>query len=199
MKTQETIHNSKQDSFRIITSLTLIALLGMASVSPGAGDTWTQKAPLPTARSLLSASVVNGKIYAIGGDACAVAPSLSTVEEYDPVTDTWTEKAPMLIPRFCLSTSVVGGKIYAIGGTIRPPERVTSDVEEYDPETDTWTKKSPIPTARQMLATTVVNGKIYANGDMSSPQLTNPSQYVLMLMSLWRRVVMTLDTNPPFW
>jgi len=194
MKTQETIHNSKQDSFQIITSLTLIALLGMASVSPGAGDTWTQKAPLPTARSLLSASVVDGKIYAIGGNG-----GRSAVEEYDPVTDTWTEKAPMLIPRFCLSTSVVGGKIYAIGGTIRPPERVTSDVEEYDPETDTWTKKSPIPTARQMLATTVVNGKIYANGDMSSPQLTNPSQYVLMLMSLWRRVVMTLDTNPPFW
>ena len=101
MKTQETAHNSKQNSFRIITSLMLIALLGIASVSLGASDTWTQKADMPTRR---------------------------------------------------------------LG-----------------------------------LATSVVNGKIYANGDMSSPQLTNPSQYVLMPMNLWRRLVMTLDIKPPFW
>ena len=32
------------------------------------GDTWTRKADMPTARMLLSTSVVDGKIYAIGGD-----------------------------------------------------------------------------------------------------------------------------------
>jgi hypothetical protein len=65
-------------------------------------------------------------------------------------------------------------------------------------ERDTWTKKSDMPTARIGHSTVVVNGKIYANRDISSPQLANPSQYVLMLMNLWRKVVMTLDTNPPF-
>lgn len=45
-------------------------------------DTWTRKADMPTARGFLSASAVNGKIYAIGG---WMLPNvyLSTVEEYD--------------------------------------------------------------------------------------------------------------------
>jgi hypothetical protein len=46
-------------------------------------DTWKKKAKMPTARAWLSTSVVNGKIYAIGGSVDAVVP-LSTVEEYTP-------------------------------------------------------------------------------------------------------------------
>jgi len=45
-------------------------------------DTWTRKADMPTARSALSTSAVNGKIYAIGGYVGGGTP-LSTVEEYD--------------------------------------------------------------------------------------------------------------------
>lgn len=49
--------------------------------------TWATKASMPTAISLLSISVVNSKIYAIGGDKAAV-------EEYDPTNDNWTIKTP---------------------------------------------------------------------------------------------------------
>ena len=127
---------------------------------PGEVGTWTKKADMPTARFGLSASVVNGKIYVIGGgkDEC-----LSTVEEYDPATDTWTKKADMPTPRLCLSTSVVNGKIYAIGGGTEP-DVVLSTVEVYNPATDTWAKKADMPTPRLALSTSVVNGKIYAIG-----------------------------------
>ena len=60
-----------------------------------ATDTWTTKANMPTARAAFSTSVVNGKIYVIGGDAPHLEPLTSTVEEYDPATDTWTTKADM--------------------------------------------------------------------------------------------------------
>lgn len=63
----------------------------------------------------LAASVVNGKIYAIGG-AYNNSVIYSTVEEYDPVTDTWTYKEDMPTERVYLATSVFDGKIYAIGG-----------------------------------------------------------------------------------
>jgi hypothetical protein len=104
----------------------------------------------------LSTSVVNGKIYAIGGWCDGAFHS--TVEEYDPATDTWTKKADMPTARQWLSTSVVDGKIYAIGG------KTLSTVEEYDPATDTWMKKADMPTARLGLSTSVVNGRIYAIG-----------------------------------
>ena len=50
-------------------------------------DNWTQKADMPTARRNLSVSVLNGKIYAIGGGYNLnedVLGALGTVEEYEP-------------------------------------------------------------------------------------------------------------------
>ncbi len=132
---------------------------------PGEVGKWTRKTDMPTTRTGLSASTVNGKIYVIGG---AKDEALSIVEEYNPATDTWTKKADMPTARGWPSTSVVNGKIYAIGGG--PDTFVTlSTVEEYDPATDTWTKKADMPTARWGLSASVINGKIYAIGGISNP------------------------------
>jgi N-acetylneuraminic acid mutarotase len=100
-----------------------------------ATDTWTPKADMPTARTALSTSVVNGRIYAIGGRFGNNRSAFSTVEEYDPATDTWTPKAGMPTERLRLTTSVVNGKIYAIGGWAAGgsgPNAVAT-VEAYDP------------------------------------------------------------------
>ncbi len=97
-----------------------------------AADTWTRKADMPTARMFLSTSVVDGKIYAIGGGIWN-GPIFSTVEKYDPATDTWTTEPDMATRRYTLSTSAVNGKIYAIGGTQQwYPCPGISTVEEYD-------------------------------------------------------------------
>jgi len=123
---------------------------------------WTVRAYMPTARTGLRTSVVNGKIYAIGGYAnLSFGPILSTVEQYDPAMDTWTKKADMPTPRGELTTSVLKGKIYAIGGW---SGHYISTVEEYDPATDTWMTKTDMPTRRSQHAASVVNGKIYAIG-----------------------------------
>jgi N-acetylneuraminic acid mutarotase len=141
-------------------------LLGMTSMSLGAGDTWTQKADMPTGRLWHTTSVVDGKIYAIGGRA---TETLTT--EYEPLTDTWTTKTPMPTARFAHSTSVVDGKIYAIGGVRAAYNSPLSIVEEYDPVTDSWTTKALMPTTRFGHATSVVDGKIYAIGGGGSSAL----------------------------
>jgi len=86
----------------------------------------------------LSASVVNDKIYAFGGDM----KYGNRVLAYDPATDTLEEKADMLTARCLLATSAVNGKIYAFGGTPPLPPDVgcwawgcrapLAVVEEYD-------------------------------------------------------------------
>jgi N-acetylneuraminic acid mutarotase len=98
-----------------------------------ATDTWTPKADMPTARTYLSTSVVNGRVYAIGGRT-SNRNAFSTVEEYDPATDTWTPKAGMPTERLRMTTSVANGKIYAIGGSgNRGGPDAIATVEEYDP------------------------------------------------------------------
>jgi len=128
-------------------------------------DTWSDTlAPMLTARESFGLSAVNGKIYAIGGQAHNCSSYLSVVEEYDPSTDTWdTPKTPMPTQRGGLSYSVVNGKIYAIGGHNNPTGNPLQTVEEYDPVTDTWdTNKADMPTARTWFSTVVVDKKIYA-------------------------------------
>lgn len=116
---------------------------------------------MPTPRYNLSISVVNGKIYAIGGRSDG-DEALSTTEVYDPVTKTWGPFAPMPTPRYSLSASVVAGEIYAIGGTNGSATLPT--VEAYDPVTNTWASKASMPTPRQHLSTSVVDGRVYAIG-----------------------------------
>jgi RNA polymerase sigma factor (sigma-70 family) len=131
-----------------------------------ATNEYTERTDMPTARCYLSTSVVDGKIYAIGG--WSGATTQSAVEEYDPARDTWTKKANMPTARRVLSTSVANGKIYAIGG-YGENDAPLSTVEEYDPATDTWIRKADMPTARAWLATSAVNGKIYAIGGQTGP------------------------------
>ena len=162
-------------------------------------DTWQRKADMPTRRSGVAVSVVNGKIYAIGGEEMKKKPwqmkkepwrkgwiyeakGLPTVEMYDPVTDTWTQKADMPTPRKT-RTCVVDGKIYAIGGLAVGPtveKRGTLDtVEVYDPATDIWTRASSMNHARYWAALSVVNGEIYATGGTGpSPIRTEPDPYL---------------------
>jgi N-acetylneuraminic acid mutarotase len=154
-------------------SLVMVLVLGLVSVSLAAKETWTMKSPMPKAISLHSASVVDGKIYVIGGtdNLYQWADYFSTVFVYNPETDNWTKKADMSRGRARLSTSVVDGKIYAIGGSPHRDAEV-STVEAYDPATDTWTRKTDMPRARNWHSTSVVNGKIYAIGGKIYPSAT---------------------------
>lgn len=74
------------------------------------------------ARDYFGTEVINGKIYAIGGQNSS---SLSAVEVYDPNTDVWEALESMSTPRTGLQTEVINGKIYAIGG------RALSSMEVY--------------------------------------------------------------------
>lgn len=125
---------------------------------------------MPTRRGAHTRSILNEKIYAIGGLASGPFwPGLKTVEEYNPVTDTWTTKAEMSTARWGHSASVVDGKIYVIGGAASVSGTVYSTVEMYDPATGTWTPKVEMTTARVLHSTSVVNGKIYAIGGLPCP------------------------------
>jgi len=165
----------------------LVILLVLSSVLPAFSipvvrateDTWTKKAPMQQARGRLGVAVVNGKIYAIGGDRGSIFgyPAdfiysgtnqvVGTNEEYDPETDTWTYKASMPTPRQYFGIAVYENKIYCIGGYTNETHSVTGVNEVYDPATDTWETKTSMPTPRNVAAS-VVNGKIYCIGGWKS-------------------------------
>jgi N-acetylneuraminic acid mutarotase len=130
-------------------------------------DEWATKAPMPHASGDLAVGVVDGILYAVGGqqDPSYGTPTLNDLQAYDPATDSWTAKAPMPTARRALAVAVANGKLYAIGGNSDyASHALVATVEAYDPATDTWSTKAPMPTVRMLLAAATVNGSIYAVG-----------------------------------
>ena len=139
-----------------------ILVLGITPLALSEG-TWTRKTDIPGRRFVFSSGVVDGKIYAIGGDPGS-GTALSSVEAYDPLTDTWTKKTDIPTSRAGAGSSVVDGQIYVIGGGSSKSGQFTPIVQVYDVLTDTWSIKANMPTARGWFSASEVNGKIYAIG-----------------------------------
>ncbi len=140
------------------------------------GNSWVEKAPMPTPRAGLGVAVVDNKIFAIGGTTEVIINGggnsgglTGANEEYNPSTDNWTTKAPMPTPRQTFAISVYQNKIYCIGGDNDPAGGYPTGTNEvYDPTTNTWTTKAPLPTPRFDLQSNIVNGKIYCIGGADS-------------------------------
>ncbi|MDA2934897.1 hypothetical protein MYX82_11230, partial [Acidobacteria bacterium AH-259-D05] len=110
----------------------LVTVFSSVAVYDPATDTWTKRADMPTPRSVAASSVVNGKIYVIGGTTVVGTGNghtLQTVEVYDPETDTWTQEVDMPTARGWLSASLVDGKLYAIGGGLGSGLRTSLPME----------------------------------------------------------------------
>jgi N-acetylneuraminic acid mutarotase len=81
-----------------------------------ATNTWSRKAPLPSARHSLTAAGMFGKIYAVGG-INATGNFTNTVYVYDPVANAWSKgSSSMPTGRGGLSGAALAGVLYAVGG-----------------------------------------------------------------------------------
>ena len=145
--------------------------LDIVDVYDPAMDTWAKATNMNHARSGASVSVVDGKIYAMGGTGWPQIPNhpgpfLSSAEVFDPKTNRWTEITEMPTPKSGHTASVINGKIYVIGGGFRGngPYKYLSTVEVYDPETDRWTQEPDMPVGKSTHRAEVINGEIYIFG-----------------------------------
>jgi N-acetylneuraminic acid mutarotase len=140
-------------------------------------NAWTTGASMPTARNMVAAGVIAGKLYVVGGEGqCGPCIPNSVLEVYDPSTNTWASKAAMPTARAALTAGVLNGILYAIGG--RTAGGSVGTVEAYDPTTDTWTTIAALSTRRAFAAAGVVNGILYAvGGDNNGAVLATVEAY----------------------
>ncbi|MDB5046850.1 MAG: hypothetical protein JWQ08_2900 [Deinococcus sp.] len=140
------------------------------------GTGWTAAAPLPNPRNHLGGTVLNGKIYALGGQHLGdeAAGNQSAVHMYDPATNTWTARAslPLPIGHINASTVIWNGRIVVASGVTQNSAEV-ANVSEYDPVANTWTALTPLPAPRQSPVADVINGQlVVATGSLPGGPLT---------------------------
>ena len=123
---------------------------------------WIELTDQVIGRRYLTAEVVNGVIYIIGGAAQDYS-FVETVEAYNISNNTVTTVASPYWKRKQLNSVVYDNKIYVIGGQLENDGAMTSVVEVYNPSVDLWTTLSPMPTAREC-DIALIDDKIYAFG-----------------------------------
>lgn len=130
---------------------------------------WVPGVPMTTLRTRVGVTVLDNKLYAVGGfDG---HKRLSTVECYDPQMKAWRAVTSMNTRRSALGAVVLHGKIYVVGGY--DGHISLSTVECYSPVNNMWSFLSPMGTLRSAAGVTELNGKIYAIGGHNGLSIFN--------------------------
>jgi N-acetylneuraminic acid mutarotase len=134
-----------------------------------ATGTWTAAAPMLTARNHHGASLIDGKIYVVGGRIgstfiIGLSNNVSTNEVYDIAKNTWAAVLGMPTPRSGIGTAVLNGRMHVLGGEAYLNDLVGTyrTHEAFDPKTNSWQRLPPMPTPRHGLAVAEIGGKMYA-------------------------------------
>jgi len=127
-------------------------------------NTWDTIASMSVARSGVASAVLNGKLYAIGGNG------LSSVEVYDPSTNAWST-GPSLPSEVHMGAAIsTNGMIYLIGG-INSSNQVLNQVLSFDPSSNQWTPMANMPTARRGTGLAWFQNRIWVIGGLDDNPL----------------------------
>lgn len=141
---------------------------------------WERAAPLPLARSEVTATYLDGRIYNFGGVHRGY--TVDNAEVFDIAAERWTPIRPLPVPLDHTMAVAVDDVIYIIGGSLSATNEVRGDtVEEmmattnwdfaprtavyrYDPKADTYTRLGPMPLARLGHSAVRLGRHIYSVG-----------------------------------
>lgn len=133
-------------------------------------NSWARIASLRQPRMYLGVCVLEGILYAIGGND-SYGRSLNSVEYYDPDMDQWGFIAPMNSPKIGVASAGYRGKLYVVGGfqEITGQRAVLNNVECYDPRTNSWTIKNVLPVPCCHANLVEARGSLYLLGGSTIP------------------------------
>jgi hypothetical protein len=101
---------------------------------PLLGD-WSEGPPLVARRAQFKLLVVNGDLFAVGGDDATT--NRTTIEKFDRKLQAWSIVTTLKEQRLMLSSSAAGSKIYIFGGMVSSTKALDT-WDAFDVRTNTW-------------------------------------------------------------
>ncbi len=129
-------------------------------------DTWSDIAPMPTARGGGAGAVIDGRLYVVGGRP----PAANAFEVYTIGSDSWEELEPLpkdYDDRNHLAAAAIDGKVYVAGGRYDGAgfsSPMTDVLDVFDPETGEWTRAASMLRPRGGVNGVVAHGCFYVFG-----------------------------------
>ena len=135
-------------------------------------NTWTALPDLPESRDALACAVLDGAVYAVGGESGEYPFTLTSVVRLEPGGGTaggrrWTAAGNLTDSRQSHSAAVLDGALYAAGG-LDANDRILASAERYDARTKAWAAIAPMRTARYYHGLAALRGLLYAVGGLDA-------------------------------
>ena len=154
------------------------------------GKTWQREADLPDPRGHVSAAVLDGKIYALGGDHGhdITQIDVSSCHRFDPRHEKMerdrqpTGRDAAILNRARSSTRagylIVGGRC----NSSKPPRNVVGDLLQYDPNANTWHVVGAMPEKVLAPSAAIISGRIVVTGGgLNNPRPLTAASWIASL------------------
>ena len=159
------------------------------SLALDGGKGWEREADLPDPRGHVSAAVLDGKLYALGGahGHDKTQNDLSSCHRFDPATKKWTQIASLPDGRshFESSTLIYQGRILVVGGRCNqstPMRNVVGDLLEYNPQADAWRVVGELPVKVLAPSAAIIGGRlIVTGGGLNNPRPLTAATWIAPL------------------
>ncbi len=148
---------------RTLVALSAAALFALCAQDTTAPGHWSEGPRLPTLRSEVSATALDGKVYVVGGYAFGRV-NQPIVQAFDPAMQTWSDRAPLPLGMNHIGLVAANGMLYAIGGFVQQNRDPVAAAFAYDPHLDRWQAIAPLPDRRGSIAVAYLDGRIHAVG-----------------------------------
>jgi len=147
---------------------------------------WKQLAPMRESRGRFDITVIDGRVYAIGG--CNGTTELATAEVYNSDSCKWAALPPLKLARSNIGVCDLGGRVYCVGGWNGQYGMRQCNV--LDPQSRQWSDIAPLNFGRYQAAVTATSGKLYAVGGCDTWNCLNTVEVYDPELNAW-------DSLPP--
>lgn len=128
---------------------------------------WRSLPNAPTARLMMAWTVLDGKIWVMGG--MRHGETFQLVESYDTQTGAWQTQPPLPISLHHATATTYRGEVVVLGGT--EENLATPSNKVFVLRGGTWTELPPLTHARAAAAATTVGDKMIVVGGQSDKKL----------------------------
>ncbi|RZT18339.1 serine/threonine protein kinase [Mycobacterium sp. BK558] len=141
--------------------------LKLAPRTPQPAAQWRSLPDAPTPRLMTAWTVLNDKIWVIGG--IRDGETLQTVETYDPGTTQWQPQPSLPIPLNHAAAATYRGEVVVIGGATDTITQASDKVFAF--RDNTWVELPSLQHARAASAAAVVDDKLVVVGGQDNKQI----------------------------
>ncbi|ORA42679.1 protein kinase, partial [Mycolicibacterium chubuense] len=141
--------------------------LKLAPRTPQPAAQWRSLPDAPTPRLMTAWTVLNDKIWLIGG--IRDGETLQTVETYDPATQQWQPQQSLPIPLNHAAAATYRGEVVVIGGATDTITQASDKVFAF--RDNTWVELPSLQHARAASAAAVVDDKLVVVGGQNDKQI----------------------------